>query len=252
MFKQIMIYEHALKEHIKVFLRIERLFHDLDRFLRFNIDANIALGTTCSIIRNLERPDLKAKLTNALHQHQIRFNNYVNNPRIEQAKLAPMINKIEEKIKFLRSYQTLLELMPNSHLLLKKVQAEMISHGASALIGDPIFYAWDSLTQPESFRLLNEWRLELNKLFETICFCLELVRMSQDFKEVKCNNHFYSQTSNIDNCQLIRIKLDDGIIPEFSAGRHHVAIRFLSVNLTNDDVKLSDKKVEKFDIAFCI
>lgn len=245
------IFEHPLNELVRGLLRIEKIFSELDRVLRFSEDKNIALMLMSVIIRLLERPDLKSKLTNSLHQQYLQLQGYANNPQIEQEKLSQMLVRIDSKLKLLKRHHSFNALMPSSHVLIKKYQAEMMSHGATALIADPLFYAWEQLSEASSLQLLNEWRVELDKLYSIIQLALELTRQSQPFKMVECNSNFYSQSINFDY-NLIRLRLPAGIIPEFSAGRHHVALRFKRIEITNSITKASDADLDKFDIAYCI
>lgn len=245
------VYEHPLNELVRSFLRIERLFAELDKALRFSEDKNTILMLLCSIIRLLERPDLKAKLTNALHQQYLQLAGFSNNPDIEQDKLERMLERIDVKLKLLKSHHTLSALMPSSHELIKKYQTEMMSHGATALISEPMFCAWDQLTLEASTETLNEWRLQIDDLHATIKLALEIMRLSQPFQSISCNSNFYSKSISFDY-SLIRLKLPKGIQPEISAGKHHFAMRFKEFLITSTGIKVVDAIVDKFDIAYCI
>lgn len=245
------IFEHPLNELVRSFLRIERLFAELDRSLRFSEDKNTVLMLMCSIMRLLERPDLKSKLTNYLHQQYLQLEAFSNNPSIEQERLEKMLARIDTKLKLLKSNHTLTALMPCSHELIKKYQTEMMSHGATALIVEPIFSAWDQLSSEDSTEILSQWRLQIEDLHATIQLAVELMRLSQPFQTIECNSSFYSKSINFDY-SLIRMKLPKGIQPELSAGRHHVAIRFKKLIITSSGVKIVDTELNKFDIAYCI
>ena len=245
------IYEHPLKEHVKVLLRIESLFNDLDQILVGNADKNAGLMLLSSVIRCLERPDLKSKLTNELHQQHKRLSMFLENPSIEANKLKAMLSAIDSKLKFLREHNNIAELMPVNHPVIKKFQAEMMSHGAVALISDPVFYAWDQINDEHAFSLLNYWRGEIEPIYLVIKLALDIIRKSQEFKTVECNSHFYSQSISSD-FSLIMIRLKEGVVPEFSAGRHHVALRFQSYKVMPKQVSIHDCMVHKFDISFGI
>lgn len=245
------IFEHPINEHVRSLLRIEKLFAELDRILRFGEDKNTALMLMVALIRLLERPDLKSKLTNSLNQQYLQLQSYANNPNIEQKKLAELLYKIESKLKLLRGQHSLQSLMPGSHPLLKKYQTEMLSHGATALIVDPSFCAWDLMPEIQAAKLLNHWRLELEQLCLIVQLSLDLMRQGQDFKTYACTGGFFSQSINFDY-SLIRIRLPAGIVPEVSAGRHRVVVRFKDIDINHKTEKVRDLSVKEIDIAYCI
>ena len=243
-------FEHPTNELIRSLLRIEKLFLDLDQSLRFFQEKNLPLMLVASIIRLLERPDLKLKLTNLLNQQYLHLKSYINNPQIEPKKLSDMLDRVERRLNLLRSNHSLSNLMPGSHLLIKKYQTEIMSHGATALNSDPLLFAWENLDNAAATKLLSEWRLELDQLYSVVGLVLELIRSSQSFKTIKCNSNFYSQSINSDY-NLIRLILPVETVPEFSASRHHMALRFKQVKFTSSGVQLLDTDVKEFDISFC-
>lgn len=244
-------FEHPLKEHVRVFLRIENLFSELDQLMRFGYDAGVVLTLMSAIIKCLERPDLKSKLTNVLYQQYMHLRTFSGNPDIEPKKLNVMLEKIDAKLSLLKSHSGLNALMPEPNLLLKKYQAELTSHGAVALFADPVLCAWDQVNAIDAEKLINNWRLDLENIYSIIQLVLSLIRQGSSFKEVVCNGSFYGCTFAND-VSLIRVRLCSGIVPEFSAGGRRLALRFQEVSFTNPKIDIKDVEVEKFDISFCI
>lgn len=245
------IFEHPLKEHIKVLLRLERLFADLDNQMRFGTDPGLVLSLMAAIIRGLERPDLKSKLTNILHQQHLHLKLFANNPSIEQNKLNTMLSKIEKKLSLLKSHNSMSAFMPEPHPLMKKYQAELVSHGAVALVADPMFFAWDEIKLDDAVLLLNNWRLELDELLSIIQLILSLIRQGKSFQTVECNSHFYNHTFNSE-ISMIRVRLPKGVYPEFCAGGRRIGIRFLELKFLGPKINTKEIAINKFDISFCI
>ena len=103
--------------------------------------------------------------------------------------------------------------------------------------------------------MLNDWCKELEYCFTIQKFLLKLIRSNKSFQSIECHGSFYSQNlkSSIE-LALVRIRLPQTsgmIIPEISAGRHHIAIHFKAVQVQKNAMMTKEYVVPRFELACC-
>src|SRR5690242_20739558 len=98
MINNAIIYEQPLNELIRVSLKLEQLFSQVDHLV-----ANTSvLGTrnTVTVIINilhlLDRPDLKAKLAKELSHQMTLLTRLEHTPSIDQVKLKKLLYQLDE------------------------------------------------------------------------------------------------------------------------------------------------------------
>src|SRR5687768_4012461 len=98
MIENVSIYEQPLNELIRVCLRLEQLFFQVDHQVR---DTSIfgtrnMVAVIINILQLLERPDLKAKLAKELsHQMQL-LAKLEKTPEIDHAKLSELLQQLND------------------------------------------------------------------------------------------------------------------------------------------------------------
>src|SRR5262245_23846452 len=96
--KETIIYDHPLNEVIRVCLRLEQLFQQIDNQLS---DMSIfgtrnLINLIINILHILDRPDLKAKLAKELSILLANLQRFGNLPDINTEKLASLTQQLEE------------------------------------------------------------------------------------------------------------------------------------------------------------
>src|SRR5262249_14109944 len=98
MTENIIIYEQPLNELIRVCLRLEQLFYQIDHQITdisYLATRNIIVAII-NILHLVDRPDLKVKLVKELNQHASTLTRLENTPQIDQEKLRSLLKELEE------------------------------------------------------------------------------------------------------------------------------------------------------------
>src|SRR3990167_11453887 len=92
------IYEQPLNEVIRVCLRLEQLFQQIDHQLpdTSELGTRNLITYIINILHLLDRPDLKAKLAKELSHHLTNLMRYNQSPNIDADKLHNLTAQLEE------------------------------------------------------------------------------------------------------------------------------------------------------------
>jgi len=231
MIEDVIIYEQPLNELIRVCLRLEQLFFQVDHQVRdtsiFGTRNMIAL--IINILQLLERPDLKAKLAKELsHQTQL-LAKLEKTPEIDHTKLNELLRQLSELSRWLiesngRLGQNLREIE-----LLNNLRLHLATPGGGCSFDIPVYHYW--LQQPAEKRAetIKGWLTEFNKIRLANDLILKLVREESKTHQKTAANGFHQELLDPQtNLRLIRVMVPKNVesYPEISLGRHFLSIRF--------------------------
>lgn len=224
-------YEQPLNELIRVCLRLEQLFYQLDH----QIDDDSILGarntvtSIISLLYLLDRPDLKAKLAKELGHHASNLIRLENNPEIDQAKLHILLGQVDELIRcFIDSSGKIGQPLREVELL-NSLRLHLSTAGGGCSFDIPLFHYW--LQQPKEYRqqVFKSWLGEFESVRTAAELILQLIREGSTAQEKSADNGFYQELLDPQlNLRLLRVAIPHGVdaYPEISVGRHFLSIRF--------------------------
>ena len=233
MIDNVITYEQPLNELIRVCLRLEQLFFQIDHQIA---DTSILgtrgmIGLIIDILQLLERPDLKAKLAKEL-SHQIQLlTKLEKTPVIDQSKLQNLLKQLNELSRWFiesngRIGQNLREIE-----LLNNLRLHLATPGGGCSFDVPVFHYW--LQQPPEKRVetIQSWLTEFKNIRLANSLILQLVREESKTHHKSASNGFHQELLDPQtNLRLVRVMLPITIAayPEISLGRHFLSIRFYS------------------------
>src|SRR5580658_2671047 len=96
--KDTIIYDQPLNEVIRVCLRLEQLFQQIDHQLSdiSTLGSRNVVSFIINVLHILDRPDLKAKLAKELSQLTTNLLRYGNMPDADQDKISKLTQQLEE------------------------------------------------------------------------------------------------------------------------------------------------------------
>lgn len=233
MIENVITYEQPLNELIRVCLRLEQLFFQVDHQIKdvsvFGTRNMIAL--IINILQLLERPDLKAKLAKELtHQMQL-LAKLKKTPEIDHVKLSKLLKQLDELNRWFiessgRIGQSLREIE-----LLNNLRLHLATPGGGCSFDIPVYHYW--LQQPAEKRLetIKAWLAEFTNIRLANQLILQLVREESKTQQKVAANGFHQELLDPQtNLRLIRVMVPNNIAayPEISLGRHFLSIRFYS------------------------
>lgn len=231
----IIIYEQPLNEHIRVCLRLEHLFNQINS----NLDSTSELSSRTAVLALLEalnvidRPDLKTKLTKALTQHAATLTQLEVLPQVDSSKLRTILSELDRLIDNLYATQGKIGQSLRNNEFLNNIRQHLYNPGGAVNFSNPAFQLW--LQKPAANRVqdLKIWFVEFDEIRNVINLLLQLTRQSSNPIEKYADKGFYQQALDPNmSCEMVRVLLSmsENIYPEISVGRHRLSVRFLEPN----------------------
>lgn len=247
-------YDQPLNETVRVCLRLEQLFHQIDH----QIDDISLLGTRniinfiINILHILDRPDLKAKLAKELSHHLSSLNRYGNIPEIDAEKLNSLTQQLEDHSRSLIDSSGKIGNRLRDIELLNTLRLHLASPGGGCSFDLPIYHYW--LQQPTNIRqeTIRDWLSEFTQIRAVTQLILKLVRNNAKVEEKTAIHGFYQELLDPQaNMRMLRISIPQDIsaYPEISIGRHFLSVRFFSPDIEKRPTQYAGNLL--FWIAYC-
>lgn len=248
------VFEQPLNESLRICLRLEKLFDQLDRHVDQTDDSEMALSTLIKILDVTNRPDIKSKLSQTLTQYASSLAQLEQFPQVDSGRLQDLLDQMDGHIDSLHFNQQKIggELQTNEFL--NQIRSQIGNPGGLSDDKAPAFKLWINKSPDQRRKNLREWIKELSELGDIVRLILKLTRESTSPENVKCENGFYQQTLDTTiPCELIQIFVprEWEIYPEVSAGKHRLNIRFLTPDFNTGSRPIQINKNLEFKLNLC-
>ena len=253
--KQMIIYDHPLNEMIRVCLRLEQLFQQIDHQLS---DTSIygsrnLIHLIVDVLHVLDRPDLKAKLAKELSLLLANLQRYGQAPNIDSDKLNSLMQQLDELARGLIDSSGKIGQHLRDIELLNNLRTHFATPGGGCSFDSPIFHYW--LEQPADIRknTIMEWLSDFKQIQTIVTLVLELVRNSARVEEKMAVHGFHQELLDPQlNLRMIRIgiKQEFPAYPEISIGRHFFSVRFYSPHIATRPTQYAENM--PFWVTYCI
>lgn len=257
---QRVIYEQPLNERIRLFLRVEFLFIQIEHFLDLKIkqpsawETRVLMEGLVGIIDILERIDLVNELKSELERHQSLLVPLLEHPKIDRNHLNELIAQLHQHYKQLSGFERVPPKLKN-HTLLNAVRQRSTTSAGTCNFDLPLYHYWLERSSAHYARQeLNEWLNELAAIREGMKVVLDLIRGSAVFRSsVAPRGTLQDSLGEGGNPQLLRIAMPGNApyFPEVSAHRQRFVIRFLLHTGWDDKPKAFTEDVQ-FELACCL
>lgn len=248
------IYEQPLSEIIRVCLRLEQVFQQIDHQLA---DTSI-LGTRnvihfiINVLHLLERPDLKAKLAKEISHHQSNLKRYGTLPNIDSDKLNSLTQQLDDLSRTLIESSGKIGHRLRDIELLNTLRLHLASPGGGCSFDTPLYHYW--LQQPTEARIatITDWLNDFSEIRAAVTLVLDIVRKHSRTEEKTAIHGFHQELLDPQsNLRMIRIGIDPKwhTFPEISVGRHFLSIRFYTPDIYKRPVQFADNLT--FALSYC-
>ena len=232
----IIIYEQPLNELIRVCLRLEQLFHQIDHQITDTsaFGSRNVISAILNVLHLLDRPDLKAKLAKELTHQMSLLARLENTPEIDKTKLSELLKQLEELSRsFIDSNRKIGQNLREIELL-SNLRLHLASPGGGCSFDIPVYYYW--LQQSTEIRLatIKSWLSEFNSIRLANSLLLRLVREGSKSLPKTAQQGFYQELLDPQtNLRLVRVMISRDIpaYAEISVGRHFLGVRFFTPNI---------------------
>ena len=246
-------YEYPLSERVRTLLRLEDLFEKITYFANQEhpMEHHVALNILFEILEVASRADLKFDLVQELERQRQILLSFRNNPDISEDALNGALREIEEASAVLLSMHGKIGhyLRENEWLMAIKNRAGI--PGGVCEFDLPGYHHWlhkDAVLRRHD---IDAWIKPMLSIKAALAIVLRLLRASGRPERQRAAKGAYQLMLGGRNAQLVRLRLDssDAVVPEISAGKFAINIRFLAADMEQRP-KQVDSEIS-FEMTLC-
>jgi cell division protein ZapD len=226
----LVLYEYPFHEGIRTMLRLEHLFRRLDLLAGRDdpVDHHFALATMFEIMDVASRADLKSDLLKELERHRAQLQSYRGHPGLDEAALDAIVARIDQAFADLNQLPGKAGQALAGNDWLMSIRSRISIPGGTCEFDLPAYYAWQQHPPGRRRDDLAGWRESLAPLAEALQVLLGLLRDSGHAQRVLAPGGNFQQSLPAGKTyQLLRVRTDDGLVPEITGHRLLVSVRFM-------------------------
>lgn len=249
----VILYEYPFTERVRSLLRLEDLFDKLDYFIgqAHSNCHHAALMALFEILEVTSRIDLKGDLLQELERQRQSLQALRNNPQVAQEALAHVLADIEQSQQQLSAAPGKAGQQLRDNEWLTSIRSRAGIPGGTCEFDLPSYHAWLMTDEETRRRDLQSWAQPLQRYGTAMGIVLRLMRESALHSRQNAAQGSYQQTLQGRSYALLQVRVsrDAAAIPEISANRYMLWIRF-----TAADRDLKPRAVDRdigFDLALC-
>lgn len=252
----LIVYEFPLNERIRLFIRLEQLFAQLDHFMQGSTiwDTRVVVSTLVDIVGVFNRNDLKAETLQEIDRQSAVLNKMARlGAGVDQEKLTSILSRLEVVGKQLygTSGKVGHSLMENE--LFKAISQRNNLPGGTCSFDSPAYHHW--LRTDEKIRLeeLNLWIEPFLLIRTAIEILLNFIRTCAKPSIEQSTSGFFQKALDFSlPYQLVRVTIPESVpyYAEISGGKHRFTIRFMQ----RESMERSTQSMEniQFQLTCCL
>ncbi|WP_428354051.1 cell division protein ZapD [Methyloprofundus sp.] len=249
-------YEFPLNERMRVFIRLEQLFLQLDHFLAGSgiWDKRATVSTLVDILQVFSRHDLKAETLKELERHSNRLNQLSNHEGIDTKRLRKILDDLNSTSKILYATNGKIDLSSMKSDLFQTISQRSSIPGGTCSFDLPSYHFWLEQEKQWQDEDLNMWINLFSPIRVAIDLILNFIRLSGAATNETAHMGFYQATlDQTQPYQILIIKLlrSTPYFVEISGGKHRFTARFMRSSSGNIRPKQAETDVE-FLASYCI
>lgn len=249
------IYDQPLNEMIRVCLRLEQLFQQIDHELPEEasiLSTRNLMSHIINILLILDRPDLRAKLAKELSHFAVSLSRFQRAPEIDEAKLNQLTTQLENYSRSLINNSGKIGQRLREVELLNTLRMHLASPGGGCSFDLPIYHYW--LQQPTTERqaIIQDWLSDFSEIRAIAELVLEIVRQNGKAEQKTAIHGFHQELLDPQsNLRMIRIGIANNIpaFPEISISRHFFSVRFISPDINKRPQQYTENL--PFTVIYC-
>ncbi len=248
------LYEYPFNERIRTYLRLEHLFSRLGELLARDgaTDHHFAILTLFEILEVAGRAELKTEVLKDLEKQKHQLNSYRGNPAISEAALDQVVGQLDARFAALNELPGKIGHSLSEVEWLMDLRSRASIPGGTCEFDLPAYHAWQHFEPAQRRADLHSWLAGLLPLAEAVAMLLQLVRdAGAPQKVMSSQGHFQQSLPAGRSFQLMRLRIDPrlGLIPEISANRLMVSVRFYK--FSGSQRLQSAGEDAQFELTYC-
>jgi cell division protein ZapD len=252
------IYEYPFNERIRTLLRLEALFDNVAHFSSLDgaAENHAALVNLFEVLDVVGRADLKMDLIQELERQRQTLLGFRNNPDISEDALSGALYEIEQASSALLTLNGKFGQHLRDNDWLMSIKSRIHIPGGACKFDLPSYHYW--LNQPVATRRasLDHWTKSILPVRDALGIILRLLRSSGREEALTALRGQYQRmlgnSGSSNATQMVRIVLarSEQVIPEVSANRYAITVRFMLPPEPDCKPRSCEREVE-FEWAFC-
>lgn len=247
------LYEYPLNERIRTLLRLEDLVGRFDHFADQSgpLEHHVALTTLFEVLEVASRADLKSDLLQELERQRQTLTVFRDNPAVSIEALDKVLDQIDTAAQALSATtgKTGQHLRDNEWLM--SIRSRAAIAGGTCEFDLPSYHAWLNRSADIRGRDIASWVAPFQPLRASLVIVLRLLRDSANRSMVTTQHGSLQQSlaGKVYHMLQIRVDASTGAIPEISANKYMLWIRF-----TSQDGDLRPRPFEgdvTFELGLC-
>jgi len=248
------LYEYPFSERLRTLLRLEDLFDKLDYFVAQTHPHchHTALLTLFEILEVTSRADLKSDLLQELERHKQSLLALRNNPQVSESALATILGELEHAQHALSATPGKAGQQLRDNEWLTSIRSRAGIPGGTCEFDLPSYHAWLMRDADARAQDLQNWIRPMQQFNLGLSIVLRLLReTAQRSSQIAAQGSFQQMLQGRSYSLLqVRVAADLGAIPEISANKYMLWIRF-----TAADRDLKPRPIDRdvpFDLSLCV
>ncbi|MDH4189658.1 MAG: cell division protein ZapD [Betaproteobacteria bacterium] len=247
-------YEYPLNERIRTLLRLEDLFERARGFVARTEphDHHVALITLFEVLDVAGRADLKSDLLQELERQKQTLLALRNNPDISEQALNEVLRDIEQVSGALLGMAGRIGQYLRDNDWLMAIKQRTGIPGGVCEFDLPSYHYWLHRPAEDRIAQLTAWLGPLHPLRDGAAIILRILRESGKPQKLAASQGTFQQMLGGKSAQMIRVRVDSDqeCVPEISANKYVLNVRFLSQQTEDSRSKTADWDVS-FELTFC-
>jgi len=247
------LYEYPFSERVRTLLRLEDLFEKLKYFCgqEHAYCHHTALLTLFEILEVTSRADLKGELLQELERHKQSLLALRNNPQVSESALEAVLASIDQAQQALNATPGKAGQQLRENEWLTSIRSRASIPGGTCEFDLPAYHAWLMRDPPTRAGDLQTWLRPLIQFDDALAIVLRLLReTAHRSRQVAAQGAFQQMLQGRTYALLqVRLPMELGAIPEISANKYALWIRF-----TFADKDFKPRALERdvpFELALC-
>ncbi|OGT29738.1 MAG: hypothetical protein A3E87_08810 [Gammaproteobacteria bacterium RIFCSPHIGHO2_12_FULL_35_23] len=255
MTEELIVYEQPVSELVRVCLRLEYLFKQLDNSLQLEASTSYTRNLVrilIEIVIILDRPDLKSKLTQEFHRLIKVISSLQAIVSVNKETVASTLAELNKLLNYFVNTKGKIAQALRDNEFIASIRLPLTTPGGDCSFDAPAFYYWQEQSINIRLANINAWLKHLDEIRLAVDLFLKIIRESAEPRKIVAENGYYHDILNTQPAsQLICIGLAKKIevYPEASVGKHRMNIRFLHPSI--DQRPTQTEKSVDFLLTVC-
>jgi len=249
-------YEFPLNERMRVFMRLEQLFLQLDHCISGdNIwDKRSTISTLVDILQIFSRHDLKAETLKELERHANRLNQLSNNQDVDTHRLQQILDDLSSTSQSLYARNGKVDISSMQSTLFQAISQRNSIPAGDCSFDIPAYHFWLQQSNEVQQHSINTWVDQFAHIRKAIELTLNFLRLSGSPTDLIAKQGFYQATLETAQPYQLAILQMDSTIPyyaEISGGKHRITARFMNLEMGMERPKQATQDIP-FKLRYCI